>query len=76
MTAKTADIQERIYRGKLDTPKTHKSIRVVVLAEKLIGEDLQEWQATSPSGTEACLFPSENLDSPLLVANSASAMNS
>jgi len=65
VTANTADIQERIYRGKLDTPKTHKSVRVVALAEKLIGEDLQEWLATSPSGTEAWLFPSENLDSPL-----------
>lgn len=64
VTANTADIQERIYRGKLDTPKTSKSIRTVALSDT-VGEDLQEWLATSPAGPEAWLFPSENLDSPL-----------
>jgi integrase len=64
ITANTADIQERIYRGKLDTPKTHKSIRTVALSG-MVGEDLEEWKATSPSGSEGWLFPSENLDSPL-----------
>jgi hypothetical protein len=56
ITAKTADIQERVYRGKLDTPKTHKSVRLVALSDKLIGDDLQDWLSISPSGTEALSF--------------------
>jgi integrase len=64
MTAKTADIRERIYRGKLDTPKTQKSIRTVALSN-MVREDLDEFLASSPSGPEEWLFPSENLDSPL-----------
>jgi len=60
----TVDIQERIYRGKVDTPKTQKSIRVVPLADT-IQEDLKSWLATSPVGAEAWLFPSEKLDTPL-----------
>jgi integrase len=64
LTGNTADIQERIYRGKLDTPKTQKSIRVVALS-KIVGEDLQNWLEISSSGPEEWLFPSENLNSPL-----------
>jgi hypothetical protein len=62
--AKRADIRERIYRSELDTPKTQKSIRTVALSN-MVGEDLDEFQAGSPSGPEEWLFPSENLDSPL-----------
>ena len=40
LSENTADIQERIYRGKLDTPKTHKSIRVVALSAS-VREDLK-----------------------------------
>src|SRR5215813_5686645 len=32
LSENTADIQERVYRGKVDTPKTQKSIRVVALS--------------------------------------------
>ena len=64
----TADIQERVYRGRLDTPKTQKSIRVVPLSST-VREDLESWLATSPTVAEAWLFPSENLEKPLLKDN-------
>ena len=43
LSVDTADIQERIYRGKLDTPKTQKSVRVVALSA-IVREDLENWQ--------------------------------
>src|SRR5438094_6181211 len=64
LSENTADIQERIYRGKLDTPKTQKSIRVVALSAS-VREDLENWLAVSPTGREGWLFPSEKLDTPL-----------
>jgi integrase len=39
LSENTADIRERIYRGKLDTPKTQRSIRVVALSAS-VREDL------------------------------------
>lgn len=60
----TADIQERIYRGRLDTPKTQRSVRVVALSA-LVREDLQSWLATSATVAEGWLFPSENPAKPL-----------
>src|SRR5262245_42345426 len=60
----TADIQERVYRGKVDTPKTHKSKRVVALSAS-VREDLEAWQKVSPGGSESWLFPSEKLNTPL-----------
>jgi integrase len=64
LSENTAHIQERIYRGKLDTPKTQKSIRVVALSAS-VREDLENWLAVSPIGREGWLFPSEKLDMPL-----------
>jgi integrase len=64
LSENTADIQERIYRGKLDTPKTHKSIRVVALSAS-VREDLESWLAESPRGQDAWVFPSEKLSTPL-----------
>jgi len=61
---KTADIQERIYRGHLDTPKTRKSRRVVTLSDG-VWLDVQAWLAVSPVVSEKWLFPSENLENPL-----------
>jgi integrase len=60
----TADIRERIYRGKLDTPKTEKSKRLVALSSS-VREDLESWLRVSPVGSEAWLFPSEKFDKPL-----------
>src|SRR5262249_13414054 len=64
LSENTADIQERIYRGKVDTPKTQKSIRVVALSVS-VRKDLETWLKASPNNAEGWLFPSERLDSPL-----------
>jgi integrase len=64
LTANTADIQERIYRGRLGKPKSKKSVRVVTLSNTVI-EDLKQWLAISPSGSDAWVFPSENRVTPL-----------
>jgi integrase len=55
----SAEITERIYRGKIDTPKTHNSVREAALAEGL-KEDLDTWAEMSRDRRpEAFLFPSE-----------------
>jgi integrase len=64
LSENTADIRERIYRGKLDTPKTQRSIRVVALSAS-VREDLGNWLVESPKSCEGWLFPSETLDTPL-----------
>ncbi len=65
----TANIQERVYRGRLDTPKTQKSIRLVALSVN-VQQDLESWRAVSPvSGPDAWLFPSEKLDTALSTNN-------
>jgi integrase len=64
LSENTADIRERIYRGKLDTPKTKKSVRLVAFSAT-VREDLGNWLAVSPNGAEGWLFPSEKLDTPL-----------
>jgi len=64
LSENTADIQERIYRGKVDTPKTKKSNRVVAFSDG-VREDLKAWLKVSPNGAESWLFPSEKLATPL-----------
>jgi integrase len=61
---RSADIQERIYRGHLDTPKTRKSKRIVTLSDS-VWQDAQDWMAISPVVPEQRLFPSENVGNPL-----------
>lgn len=58
------EIQERIYRGRIDTPKTDRSVRTVALAETL-REDLAAWLASSEG---EWLFQSEN-GTPMSVGN-------
>jgi integrase len=64
LSENTADIQERIYRGKVDTPKTKRSNRVVAFSDS-VSEDLKAWLKVSPNGAESWLFPSEKLATPL-----------
>jgi integrase len=63
LSENSADIRERIYRGKVDTPKTQKSKRTVPLSAG-VREDLESWLAVSPVGREGWLFPSETLETP------------
>jgi integrase len=60
-----ADIQQRVYRGKVDSPKTVRSNRWAALADGLTGS-IEEWKAMSvdPRG-HAWVFPSERLVTPL-----------
>ena len=58
-------IRQRIYRGKIDSPKTANSVRDVALSKQLQTR-LKEWKlaALDPSA-EAWVFPSENPRTPL-----------
>ena len=57
-------IEERVYRGKLDSPKTHHSVRTIALSDGVV-EDLRDWLDEMPaSGPEAWVFPSETLTTP------------
>lgn len=54
-----ADIQRRVYRGQLDTPKTHNSRRWAAFGEAL-SNWLREWEQVLPAnGPDDWLFPSE-----------------
>ena len=59
------DVQQRVYRGKMDSPKTPRSVRKVALSEGL-QRVISRWKSfcidTSP---DAWVFPSENLKTPL-----------
>jgi integrase len=46
----SAEVTQRIYRNKVDTPKTHQSVRKAALTEGLI-EDLELWKSTAREST-------------------------
>jgi integrase len=59
MATTHADIRQRVYRGLVDTPKTHYSERQAALADGLLA-DLEAWRSLSSEGrSEAFVFPSE-----------------
>ena len=43
LTATYADIQQRVYRVKIDTPKTDNSYRLAALSEGLLAE-IEAWR--------------------------------
>jgi integrase len=58
-------VEARVYRGKLDSPKTRKSARVGALSLATL-EDLNAWRALRrDSNPDGFVFPSENLNTPL-----------
>lgn len=59
LTATYADIQQRVYRGLVDTPKTNQSFRKAALSKGLLA-DVESWRskAIDPKGW---VFPSERL---------------
>jgi integrase len=60
-----ASIQQRVYRGKIDTPKTEKSVRIAALSSGL-RLDLEAWLQSSPdTGPNGWLFPSDTLKTPI-----------
>jgi integrase len=58
------DIQQRVYRGLVDTPKTQRSMRSVALS-KMLREDIEAWLAQVPGGPKGWVFPSEKLKTPM-----------
>lgn len=53
-----AEVTQRIYRGKVDTPKTHHSARRVALGTELL-EDLESWGKQVGRKPGAFVFASE-----------------
>ena len=61
MAATYADIQQRVYRGAVDTPKTGQSVRQAALPEGLL-RDIEVWREFSvETGAGAWVFPSERM---------------
>jgi integrase len=65
LDADHVEIIQRIYKGKLDTPKTAKSVRFAALGTGL-SMWIQTWLEMLPSTSpDAWVFPSERLTTPL-----------
>jgi len=61
MAATYADIQQRVYRGVIDTPKPDQSVRQAALLEGLL-RDIEVWRGFSvETSAGAWMFPSERL---------------
>ena len=59
------EIEQRVYRGQIDSPKTNRSIRSVALSEGLQSA-FAEWRALSINPEpEAWVFPSETGKTPI-----------
>jgi len=59
-----ARIEQRIYRGDIDTPKTATSTRTVAIPSKTAAS-LKEWMELVPGKPKAWIFASENPSTPL-----------
>ena len=61
LTATHADIRQRVYRRKIDTPKTDNSTRQAALSEGLLAE-IENWRMMAvETGDDAWVFPSERM---------------
>lgn len=61
MATTHADIRQRVYRRKLDSPKTTNSTRKAALSEGLLN-DVEAWRAAAVTTAEdAWVFPSERM---------------
>jgi integrase len=64
-----ANIQQRIYRGQIDSPKTFKSRRSAALGDQLLVW-IRQWVEMLPkAGPDGWLFPSERGTTPLAKDN-------
>jgi integrase len=65
LTQTHAEIRQRLYRGKIDTPKTAHSFRKAALAEGVLN-DIAEWKTLSRDvSPDAWVFPSETGRTPV-----------
>ena len=61
LTAKYAEIRQRVYRGAIDTPKTDQSLRKAALSDELLA-DVENWRGLAvDTRDEAWVFPSERM---------------
>ena len=61
LTATYADIRQRVYRRKIDTPKTDNSTRQAALSEALLAE-IENWRMMAvETRDDAWVFPSERM---------------
>jgi integrase len=61
LTATYADIRQRVYRRKIDTPKTENSMRKAALSEGLLAE-IERWRLMAVETRDrAFVFPSERM---------------
>jgi len=61
LTATHADIRQRVYRRKIDTPKTDNSTRQAALSEGLLAE-IENWRIMAvATRDDAWVFPSERM---------------
>lgn len=69
LEADYADIQQRVYRGNVDSPKSVRSVRHAALSDGLL-VSIEEWRAVSlDTDANAWVFPSESLTTPLAKDN-------
>ncbi len=60
-----AVIEQRIYRGKVGTPKSKRSVRVAAFSPSIVS-DMKEWNSICPKvEPDAWVFPSERLVTPM-----------
>ena len=59
-----ARIEQRLYRGDIDTPKTTKSARTIAIPPKTAGV-LKEWMELVGPEPESWVFASENPSTPM-----------
>jgi len=63
------EIEQRLYRGKIDSPKGHRSARTVALSEGL-HTTIENWRTLSGDpGPEDWVFPSETRRTPIAKDN-------
>ena len=53
-----AEVTQRVYRGKIDTPKTHQSLRKAALSDQLV-IDVEEYRKAVGASAESFVFASE-----------------
>lgn len=65
----SVEIQQRVYRNEIDSPKTANSVRSAALPADL-HEDVRSWIADLPDGSDdAWVFPSETMKTPVAKDN-------
>jgi integrase len=65
LSGSALEITQRIYRGKLDTPKSQRGTRKAALSDGLV-RTVEEWRTQSPfTSPEDWVFPSERITTPL-----------